>query len=133
MKHITKHLDENRVGQFATVKDGQSILRPFHFLFVKDEMFYFITNNRKEVYKQLQANPTASFVSMSNDMQFVRIRGAVEFLNDLELKKEILQKEPMIAGVYKTADNPVMELFRIHTGAASLHTGHGNIIEEVNF
>lgn len=133
MKQITKHLNDNRVGQFATVKNGQSIMRPFHFLFVKDEKFYFMTNNRKEVYKQLRANPTASFISMSNDMQFVRIRGAVEFVNDLELKKEILQKEPIIAGVYKTADNPEMELFRIHTGVARLNTGNGKIIEEVNF
>jgi len=133
MKQIATHLAKNRVGQFATIKDGQSILRPFHFLFVKHEMFYFITNNRKDVYKQLQNNPTASFVSMSDDMNFVRVRGAVEFLDDIELKKEILQKEPMIAGVYKTADNPVMELFRIHTGVASLHTGRGDIIEEVKF
>ena len=133
MKQIKEHLEKNKIGQLATVKNGQAIQRPFQFIFLKDNMFYFMTSNTKNVYRDLVDNPTASFITLDERKSFTRVRGEIEFVKDLSIKEEILDKEPMVKMIYKSADNPVMEVFRIHTGVASLHTGTGQTIEEVEF
>lgn len=133
MKQIKEHLEKNKIGQLATVKNGQANQRPFQFIFEKDNMFYFMTSNTKNVYRELVDNPTASFITLDERKSFTRVRGEIEFVKELSLKEEILDKEPMVKMIYKSADNPIMEVFRIHTGVASLHTGTGQVVEEVEF
>ncbi|MCM1989076.1 pyridoxamine 5'-phosphate oxidase family protein [Oceanirhabdus seepicola] len=133
MKKIVDYLNENRIGQFGTIKDGQVNMRPFHFLFEKEGKFIFATANNKEVYKELQENPTASFAVLGQDGKWVRLRGKVTFSDSMELRNEIFEMEPLVEKVYKSPDNPIFEVFCIHDGIASLHGGTGQVIEEVTF
>lgn len=133
MSKVLEYLNDNKVGQFATIKDGEIVMRPFHFLCVKDGKFLFGTANDKEVYQQLKENPTAGFAVMGDNMQWLRLRGKVQFSEDLELKKEIFEMEPLLSKVYKTPDNPRFEVFYIYEGVASLHGGMGNTIDELKF
>lgn len=133
MSKVIEFLSNNKVGQFATIKDGQIAMRPFHFIFEKDGKFYFGTANNKEVYKELKANPTAAFAVMGENMQWLRLRGKVEFVDDQKLKNEMFEAVPLLASVYKTPDNAIFEAFYIHDGVASLHGGMGKAIEELIF
>ena len=133
MNKIVEYLNQNRVGQFATIKDGEVVMRPFHFIFEKDGQFIFGTANDKEVFKELKANPTAGFAVMGQDMKWLRLRGKVGFSDSQELKDEMFEYEPLLKTVYKTSDNPRFEVFCIYDGVASLHGGQGNVIEEIKF
>lgn len=133
MSKVVEYLNNNKVGQFATIKDGQVVMRPFHFLCEKDGKFIFGTANDKEVYKELKENPTASFAVMGDNMQWVRLRGKVQFSDNQELKNEVFEIEPLLATVYQTPDNPRFELFCIYDGVASLHGGMGHVVEEIKF
>jgi len=128
---LLDYLNENSMGQFATIKDGKPVMRPFKFLFHRDGKFYFLTSNTKEVYKQLRGSGVAGFAVIGKDMKWVRLNGEVQFVDSLELKEEALNTEPMVRNVYKSADNPVLKMFYIHRGIASFHRGDGEVIEEM--
>lgn len=133
MNKVVEYLNSNRVGQFATIKDGEIVMRPFHFIFEKDGKFIFGTANDKEVYKELKETPTAAFAVMGQDMKWLRLRGKVEFSDSQELKDEMFEYEPLLKSVYKTSDSTRFEAFCIYDGVASLHGGTGNVIEEIKF
>jgi len=133
MSKVVEFLNNNKVGQFATVKDGQSVMRPFHFIFEKDGKFIFGTANDKDVYTELKENPTGSFAVMGDNMQWVRLRGKVQFSDSQELKDEMFAHEPLLSTVYKTSDNPRFEAFCIYDGVATLHGGMGGVVEELKF
>lgn len=132
MSKIVEYLNKNKVGQFATIKDGEVVMRPFHFIMEKDGRFYFGTANDKEVYKELMANPTAGFAVMDN-MQWLRLRGKVEFVNDATVKEEMFAIEPLLSSVYKTPESDRFEAFYIYDGQVSLHGGMGQVVEQINF
>lgn len=131
MNKLLDYLNENSMGQFATIKDGKPVMRPFKFLFQRGGKFYFLTSNTKEVYKQLRSSGVAGFAVIGKDTKWVRLNGEIQFVDSLELKKEALNSEPMIRNVYKTADNPILEMFHITKGVASFHKGDGEVIEEI--
>lgn len=64
-------------------------------------------------------------------MSWARLSGEIQFVDNLELKEEALNSNPLIRGIYKTANNPVFEMFYIHRGMASFHKGAGELIEEM--
>lgn len=133
MNKVIEYLNKNRVGQFATIKDGQVVMRPFHFIFEKNGQFIFGTANDKEVFKELKSNPTAGFGVMGADMKWVRIRGKVKFSDSQELKDEMFEFEPLLKSKYGRSENPKFEVFCIYDGVASLHSGGGNLLEEIKF
>lgn len=58
MNDVVKFLTENSVQYLATVgRDGKAKCRPFMFAGEKDGKLWFCTNNQKDVYKDMQANP----------------------------------------------------------------------------
>jgi len=131
MSKLVEFLNANKQGQFATINNGRPVMRPFQFVLERDNKFYFMTSNTKSVYRELITAGVAGFAVLGKDMSWLRLNGDVQFINDLELKDEILDINPMYRGIYKSAENPSYEVFYIHNGTASLHTGTGSIIEEL--
>jgi len=130
MSKLIDYLNENNQGQFATVKNGKPVMRPFQLVFARDNKFYFMTSNTKSVYRELVSNGVAGFSVLGKDMKWVRLSGEITFVDDLELKEEMLNINPLYRGLYKSANNPSFEAFYIHNGEASFHAGDGSIIEE---
>ncbi|WP_026487259.1 pyridoxamine 5'-phosphate oxidase family protein [Caldanaerobius polysaccharolyticus] len=133
MEEIVKFLTQNPNGAFATVDDGKPRVRPWQFQFEQGGKFYFCTSNTKNVYKELQKNPYAEFTSTSSDMISVRLSGKVVFTDDLNLKQAVLDKNPSIKAIYKSADNPSFEVFYIEHGEGFLFDITGKVLEKVNF
>lgn len=131
MSKLLEFLNNNKQGQFATIKNNKPILRPFQFTFEKDGKFYFMTSNTKEVYRQLIQSGVAGFGVHGEGMKWLRMNGEVQFVDSLELKEELLNSNPIFRANYKTADNPAFEVFYIHKGIASFHNGIGDVIEEL--
>lgn len=58
MEKVIVFLKENPVQYLATVgRDGKAKCRPFMFAGEMDGKLWFCTNNQKDVYKDMQANP----------------------------------------------------------------------------
>ncbi len=107
-------LEKYPAGVFATIEDGKIKTRMFQYLLTKENKVYFCTANNKPVYKQLIENDNATFCVHSADCsEVLSIIGKATFVDDLELKALVLEKNPGIKGIYKEATNPVFETFYV--------------------
>ncbi|MEN6389089.1 MAG: pyridoxamine 5'-phosphate oxidase family protein [Syntrophomonas sp.] len=121
MQEIIKFLQENNMGCFATVEQGQPRVRPWQFQFELDGKLYFGTSNKKRVFKQLKETPYAAFASFSPTMATVRLTGQVVFDSTPKMKDMILKRNPMLQKIYGTPDNidRSFEVFYLCNGEAS--------------
>lgn len=126
MKEMIDFFTANANGCLATVSDGKPRVRPFMFAMEHDNKCYFSTSNKKDVFRQLKNVPYAAFTSTSPDMVTARVQGVIEFSNDFELKKKIFDMHDLVRSIYKTPDNPALELFYIAAGEATLSDFSGN-------
>ena len=114
MVDFTKVLIENPNGVLATY-DGERVkTRVFQYLFTIDGNIYFCTGNDKEVYQQLKQFPRVSFCTYASDFSPVlSVNGKAHFVDDVGLKKRVLDENPGIKAIYQSHENPVFELFFI--------------------
>lgn len=63
---------------FATVEGDRPKIRVFRIMLQEGTVLYFATSPRKEVYRQLQADPYAELLAMEGDIS-VRVTGKVLF------------------------------------------------------
>ncbi|MCT4661603.1 MAG: pyridoxamine 5'-phosphate oxidase family protein [Tissierellales bacterium] len=131
MSKLLEYLGENRMGQLATINDGKPNQRPFMFQFYKGGKVFFTTANTKSVYKELEKSPVASFIVWGSDNRWVRISGDVEFVSDLAVKEDALNREAFLKDMYKSADNPIFEVFYITNGSMTFHEFQGQVIETI--
>ncbi|WP_222400912.1 pyridoxamine 5'-phosphate oxidase family protein [Mycoplasma struthionis] len=76
MNEVVQFLKENPVQLLARVgRDGKAKNSPFMFSFEKDGKLWFCTNNTKDVYKDLQANPYVELSIFSKDFAWIRVSG----------------------------------------------------------
>ena len=114
----TKH----PVCSLATVDGDQPRVRTFLLWRANENGFYFETLNPKDVYNQLKSNPKVEICFFNNESDLekaktMRLSGEVEFLDDPDLKKQMLQDWPFLQQA-----EPVLELFRVQSGEAFFWT-----------
>jgi uncharacterized pyridoxamine 5'-phosphate oxidase family protein len=113
---------EHPVCSLATVDKDQPRVRTFLLWRANENGFYFETFNPKDVYQQLKKNPKVEICFFNNESDLekaktMRLTGEVEFLDDPELKKQLLEDRPFLQDA-----EPVLELFRVHSGEAFFWT-----------
>lgn len=133
MKEVVNFLKENSTGYFATVEDGKPKVRPFQFMLEESGKLFFCTSNEKEVYKQLMVNPYFEFSSSSPQFAWLRLSGKARFSNDLRIKEKILEISPLVKSIYKTANNPIFEIFSVEEATAVLEDFSGQPPKIVKF
>jgi uncharacterized pyridoxamine 5'-phosphate oxidase family protein len=123
---VTKFLMENPVQYLATVgRDGKAKCRPFMFCFEQDGKLWFCTNNMKNVFKDMQSNPYIE-ISVSNPTYAcVRLNGKAVFENNKAVK-DACMGNPIVKGQYKTAENPIFEVFYLAQAKAVIADFSGN-------
>ena len=111
MQKVIEFLRANPVQYLATVGlDGKAKCRPFMFCVEQEGKLWFCTNNQKEVYREMQANPEVEFSVSSADFAWLRLHGRAVFENNRAVKEACLQN-PIVQGQYQTADNPIFGVF----------------------
>lgn len=133
MEEAIKFLQENITGFLATAEAGKPKVRPFQFMREEDGKLFFCTNSTKDVFKQLKANPYVEFSSYSPNFAWIRLSGKVNFSNDLKMKEKVLESSELVKSIYKTADNPIFEIFYIEHGAAILADFSGQPPRTIKF
>lgn len=126
MKEVVEFLHANPVQYLATVgRDGKAKCRPFMFSFEKEGKLWFCTNNTKDVYKDMQVNPEVELCISNANYAWIRLNGKVVFENNMEVK-EACMENPTISQQYKTADNPIFEVFYLENAKATIADFSGN-------
>jgi uncharacterized pyridoxamine 5'-phosphate oxidase family protein len=132
MNEVVKFLQENPVQYLATVgRDGRAKCRPFMFCFEQDGKLWFCTNNTKEVYKDMQANPNIQISVSSPSYAWIRLDGKAVFENNRAVKEGCMNN-PIVKGQYKTADNPIFVVFYLAGAHAVIADFSGNPPKEYN-
>jgi len=126
MNEVVQFLRENPVQYAATVgRDGRAKCRPFMFMAEYEGRLWFCTNSTKEVYKDLQANPSIQIAVSSPSYAWIRLDGRAVFENSRAVK-ELCMQNPIVRGQYQTADNPIFEVFYLQDARAVIADFSGN-------
>jgi uncharacterized pyridoxamine 5'-phosphate oxidase family protein len=120
-----KFANKTPVCYLATMDGNQPRVRALGFWFADDKGFYFQIGAMKDMYGQLQANRKVEACfwqpgEASGTM--MRVAGEVEFLDNLELKKKVLEDRPFLKEFGMTFDHPGLIIFRITNGEAYFWT-----------
>ena len=130
MNEVVKFLTENSVQYLATVgRDGKAKCRPFMFAGEKDGKLWFCTNNQKDVYKDMQANPNVELSVYSTTFDWILLNGKAVFENNMAVKEMCIQN-PIVKSQYQTADNPIFEVFYLADAHAVIADFSGNPPQE---
>lgn len=121
MEIIVRFLQENPVQFLATVgMDGKPKVRPFRFMLEEDDRLWFCTSNRKDVYNELKNHPFVELSVASPEEAWLRLSGQAVFENNLTVKQKILEANESVRTQYRTADNPVFEVFYLDHAVATI-------------
>ncbi len=97
---ILTFISKNPFGCLGTIENKSARVR-FMDTFRSDENgLIFYTSKRKPVFQQIVKNSEVEVCYFAKDIQ-IRVRGKMEIIEDLKLKKEILKNKPFLAPFYK--------------------------------
>lgn len=132
MKEVVEFLQANPVQYLATVgRDGKAKCRPFMFCLEIEGKLWFCTNNTKDVYKDMQANPEIEICVSSPKYAWIRLNGKAVFENNMAVK-EACMANPIVKGQYNEASNPIFEVFYLENAKAVIADFSGNPPKEYN-
>jgi uncharacterized pyridoxamine 5'-phosphate oxidase family protein len=122
MQECINFATEHPVCSLATVDGDQPRVRTFLLWRANENGFYFETFNPKDVHQQLKNNPKVEICFFNNESDLekaktMRLRGEVEFLDDPDLKQQLLKDWPFLQDA-----EPVLEIFRVQSGEAFFWT-----------
>lgn len=110
----------------ATTDGEQPRVRAFQYQFEQDGKIWFCTAKSKDVYKQLAANQAVEICAVKPDMTWARLTGKVALADDRAVKERILAEQPLIKGIYGSADNPDFTVFCLEHGECVVADFSGN-------
>ena len=104
MNRIVEEL--KKVGTFyvATVEGDQPRVRPFSSVTEYEGRVYICTNNTKEVYKQMIANPKVEISGMNQDGTWIRVSGRLVRDDRDEAREAMLSDPTGPSNLYKLGD-----------------------------
>ncbi|ACM19646.1 hypothetical protein Geob_1286 [Geotalea daltonii FRC-32] len=127
MNTVTEFLTKNRTVYLATIGiDGNPKVRPFQFMLEDGGKLYFCTANNKPVYQEMQKHPAVEFSICDEKFAWLRLHGKAVFSQDLRIKEKVLEGNPLVKSIYKTADNPAFEIFYLEGAGATIADFSGN-------
>jgi uncharacterized pyridoxamine 5'-phosphate oxidase family protein len=124
MQEIIQFLLDNKVFFLATADGDQPRLRPMGFAMEYQGKLCLCTNNKKDMFKQMKANPKVEISSTAPDGKTLRITGSVGFLSDKASREKALEVMPGLKHMY-SADDGLFEIFYIEKALAVFSTMQG--------
>lgn len=123
LNDIYEFANANPLCYLATVEEDQPRVRAFVMWYAGDKGFYFHTSAGKKVFKQIISNPKVEvcFYATQNGVM-MRAAGKAIILDDLEMKKKLLEDLPYIKQMVSGPDDPDLVIFRVQDGEAMFWT-----------
>ena len=110
MDEVLKFLKDCWVYYLATVEWNQPRVRPFGRVNVFENKLYIQTWKTKNVSKQIQANNNVEICAF-NGKKWVRVTGKLIRDERKEIKKEMLDRNPELRGMYSEEDDNTEVLY----------------------
>ena len=110
MKEVQEFLKECGVYYLATVEDNKPKVRPFGTIEIFEDKLYIQTGKKKDVYKQILANPNVE-ISAFKDGKWIRLNGTLVPDDRIEAKKDMLDKNPSLRNMYNENDDNTIVLY----------------------
>jgi uncharacterized pyridoxamine 5'-phosphate oxidase family protein len=127
MNEVVEFLQRNPVQYLATIgRDNKAKCRPFMFCLAHEDKLWFCTNSQKDVYQDMQANPSIEVCVSSPDYAWIRLNGTAVFEDDRAVKGACMGN-PIVKGQYGTADNPIFEVFYLKDAQATIADFSGDL------
>lgn len=130
MQEYIRFANENPICYLATIDRDQPRVRALGFWFADETGFYFQTGAIKPFYLQLRKNPKTEVCFYHHDGmdgKMMRVEGQVEFLDDVDLKRRVLEDRPFLKEFGLTPESPGLVIFRISHGKAHFWTMENNL------
>ncbi|WP_195986468.1 pyridoxamine 5'-phosphate oxidase family protein [Clostridium sp. D53t1_180928_C8] len=132
MNEVVQFLKNNPVQYLATIgEEGKARCRPFMFCFEKENKLWFCTNNKKNVYKDIQENPYVEISVSSPEYSWIRLSGKAVFEDNMVVKEACMSNQ-IVKGQYQKADNPIFEVFYLEDAKAIISDFSGQPPKEYN-
>jgi len=126
-EEVLEFITKNPVFNLATLDGSKPRVRSMMLYKAGEDGIIFTTGRDKDVNKQMQANPAVEMCFYSSDEnRQVRIEGAVEMTDDLELKKQIVEAFPFLKPWVEAAGYEVMVPYILKGGKAITWTMETN-------
>jgi len=110
MKEVLDFVKECQTYYLATIDNDKPRVRPFGTFEEFEGKLYIQTGKSKDVYKQILANPNVE-ISCFKDGKWLRIQGKLIPDDRVEAKKDMLDKNPSLRGMYDENDDNTIVLY----------------------
>lgn len=110
MKEVWNFLKESGVYYLATMDNDKPRVRPFGTAEIFENHLYIQTGKKKDCYKQIMANPNVEICAFNNG-KWIRIEGKLVADDRIEAKKDMLDKNPNLRGMYNEEDDNTIVLY----------------------
>lgn len=110
MKEVLDFLHECKTYYLATMDNDQPRVRPFGTAEEFEGKLYIQTGKKKDVYKQLLKNPKAEICAFKDGI-WLRVCGDLIPDDRVEAKKDMLDKNPSLRGMYDENDDNTIVLY----------------------
>ncbi len=129
-KEIFEFLNANPVFHLGTIDGDRPRVRGMLMYSADESGIVFHTGKMRDLHKQLTQNPNVEMSfnngSTENLIQ-IRVSGAVELVEDLELKKEIVRKREFLMPLVEQMGYDFLAVYRLKNGTASIWTMRTNL------
>lgn len=122
MKEILEYLKSCGTFYLATCEDGQPRVRPFGVVCEFEGKLYIVTNNQKNVYRQMKKNPKVEICGMDKDSTWIRLEGEVKEDPRREARVAMMEASGgSLSRMYHVDDN-LMTVFCFEHGTAAIYS-----------
>lgn len=126
MNEVIRFLQDCKTFYLATADGDQPRVRPLGVAFEYEGKIAFTTNNTKDMFKQMKANPKVEMCACNAEGKYLRIAGTVGFSHSTDAARaKALEAAPMLANMYKV-DDGIFEVFTLESGEATFADLQGN-------
>jgi uncharacterized pyridoxamine 5'-phosphate oxidase family protein len=120
MNKAVEYLKDSKVFFIATVEDDQPRVRPFGAVMEHNGKVYICTNNKKECFKQMKANPRVEIAAMGENGSWIRITGEVACDPDRNARAAMLEACPSLKAMY-SPDDGLYEVLYFTSGTVNIN------------
>ena len=110
MKEVQEFLKDCGVYYLATVDNNKPKVRPFGTAEIFEDKLYIQTGKSKDVSKQIEVNPNVEICAFK-DGRWLRLSGKLVRDDRVEAKKDMLDKNPNLRGMYNENDDNTEVLY----------------------
>ena len=123
MESVCAYLKKCGVYYLATIEGDQPRVRPFGVAEIFEGKLYFLTAKRKEVSKQMLANPKIE-ISATSGREWIRIEALAVEDDRLEARQYVLDATPSLKSMYQ-ADDGNYQVFYLKDATATFYAFGG--------